>query len=562
MHWAFLGIGAAALVVSILAIVLGTRGQNKLKKMKGTSTSTAAEAAAAARAGGGSTVELFGKVEAAEPLIAPASGTRCVFYRHKVEELVETMSYDSRAGYDRPSREWRTVSDKRKFIPFWLRDSSGAIAVNPQGAELIARQNMHDAPGGFQGADGDQESKGVLGTLAGTLLSGSAGQRRQSEWVVATGIPVYVLGDVVTTAGGPVVQKGADDFIVSWKSEEELGKSFTWKSTAWIAGGILAVLLGGAGIFYGITNKTKLTGNGPGAVLILAGAIVLAGLGYAIFSFMPQGLGRMQLGTPGGDPWSVELMGAPGIVQNQPEMTQAPAGGDFVSCPSCRVPVPRGAAACPHCMWNLNPAEMAVAPSVAPGPGFAPAAAPAGGALGAMGAIAGAGVIGSMMNSPEFDGMTRPTNAVKCPHCGIDLAPKITTCPACGCSINAAALGAPPVRGAQDFSVPAAPGEDGGQTAAGAPAGFQQPAASPPPPAQQAQAGAYANVPPAPMDANARIGVIQHDVVIGGTVAFKAGERVEVEAESADPQRPEYKYVVKSNTLNKKFRLSDMDVFL
>ena len=58
------------------------------------------------------------------------------------------------------------------------------------------------------------------------------------------------------------------------------------------------------------------------------------------------------------------------------------------------------------------------------------------------------------------------------------------------------------------------------------------------------------------------MGVIQHDVVIGGTVAFKAGERVEVEAESADPQRPEYKYVVKSNTLNKKFRLSDMDVFL
>ena len=51
-------------------------------------------------------------------------------------------------------------------------------------------------------------------------------------------------------------------------------------------------------------------------------------------------------------------------------------------------------------------------------------------------------------------------------------------------------------------------------------------------------------------------------MVIGGVVAFKQGERVQVEAESPDPQRPEYRFVVLSRTLNKKFRLSDLDLFV
>ena len=59
-----------------------------------------------------------------------------------------------------------------------------------------------------------------------------------------------------------------------------------------------------------------------------------------------------------------------------------------------------------------------------------------------------------------------------------------------------------------------------------------------------------------------KLGVVQRDVVIGGVVAFKQGERVQVEAESPDPQRPEYRYVVLSRTLNKKFRLSDLDLFV
>lgn len=87
------------------------------------------------------------------------------------------------------------------------------------------------------------------------------------------------------------------------------------------------------------------------------------------------------------------------------------------------------------------------------------------------------------------------------------------------------------------------------------------------------------NVPPAPSEEfvpqqaapgmqtampaqGAVIGVIQHDIVIGNLIAFKHGERVQIETESPDPERPEYKFVVFCPALNKRFRLSDLDVFV
>jgi hypothetical protein len=74
--------------------------------------------------------------------------------------------------------------------------------------------------------------------------------------------------------------------------------------------------------------------------------------------------------------------------------------------------------------------------------------------------------------------------------------------------------------------------------------------------ASQAAQPAPAAAPPA-----GRPGVIQRDIVIEGRVAFEQGEHVNVEMESPDAHRPEYRYVVTSQALNRKFRLSDLDVF-
>lgn len=53
---------------------------------------------------------------------------------------------------------------------------------------------------------------------------------------------------------------------------------------------------------------------------------------------------------------------------------------------------------------------------------------------------------------------------------------------------------------------------------------------------------------------------VKRDVLIEGQIAFRKGELVLVESISPNPQRPEYKYIVSSNTLQKRFQLSDADL--
>lgn len=55
--------------------------------------------------------------------------------------------------------------------------------------------------------------------------------------------------------------------------------------------------------------------------------------------------------------------------------------------------------------------------------------------------------------------------------------------------------------------------------------------------------------------------VISRDVLIGDTVAFRRGEIVNVENVDPDPERPDYRFVVLSRTLNRRFRLSANDLF-
>lgn len=53
---------------------------------------------------------------------------------------------------------------------------------------------------------------------------------------------------------------------------------------------------------------------------------------------------------------------------------------------------------------------------------------------------------------------------------------------------------------------------------------------------------------------------ITRDIVIEGETAFQIGEQVTIEAVSPDVNRPDYKYVIRSKKMGKKFRLSDRDI--
>jgi hypothetical protein len=59
-----------------------------------------------------------------------------------------------------------------------------------------------------------------------------------------------------------------------------------------------------------------------------------------------------------------------------------------------------------------------------------------------------------------------------------------------------------------------------------------------------------------------KMGVIQRDIILDGTVVFSKGEVVSVEREDPDRHHPEFKYVVLSEALGKRYLLSTSDLFL
>lgn len=54
--------------------------------------------------------------------------------------------------------------------------------------------------------------------------------------------------------------------------------------------------------------------------------------------------------------------------------------------------------------------------------------------------------------------------------------------------------------------------------------------------------------------------LVRNQIIVDGQVAFTAGEKVVVEAVEPNPTRPQYKYIVYSKNLGKRFQLSDDDV--
>lgn len=75
-----------------------------------------------------------------------------------------------------------------------------------------------------------------------------------------------------------------------------------------------------------------------------------------------------------------------------------------------------------------------------------------------------------------------------------------------------------------------------------------------------AGSGAIPGEPSVKPAASQKVGTIRRDVLIGGEIAFSLGETVFILGERRDPNKPEYKYAVKSQSLNRAFLLSDKEV--
>lgn len=223
------------LVAGGVLLYFRRKTQQKSALMSQTDTSSASEVSGLSP---GTLVEVKGTLRCDEPLTSEMAGETCAYYRATVtREYLERDHGDNDAGSDRRSE---VLSQVERFAPFTVEDESGRVPVNAEGAEMDARQVVErferDADSGF--------------SLGGIPIRFGNRERtigyRYTESILPIDAPIYVLGTVRENGeiGAPPTQDKQQRFVVSHRSEEDLGQSLG-KSVLWLGiGAIGAFVLG------------------------------------------------------------------------------------------------------------------------------------------------------------------------------------------------------------------------------------------------------------------------------------------------------------------------------
>jgi hypothetical protein len=261
-------IAGIVLAVAAIGLSFGARRQRrKLGQMRAAQTAGAAElselsAAVAKDIGAGSfnqVTEVKGTIECGSPLVSELSQTPCVRYSMSVTREYEESYWerdDKGNQVQRTRRGSESVAANARSVPFQVRDATGSIEVDPEGASFVDEKVFSR----FEQGGGTSFRFGGFSLDAGGFMS-PGGRRtigyRFEESAIPVGRQVYVLGEAVDSGGRLRVArpqaKGAA-FIVSLKSEEELAKGAGKAATAFTVGAVVAALLAAGALVYGIVS--------------------------------------------------------------------------------------------------------------------------------------------------------------------------------------------------------------------------------------------------------------------------------------------------------------------
>ncbi|MBA4137624.1 MAG: LemA domain-containing protein [Opitutus sp.] len=189
-------------------------------------------------------VELKGTAEAESPLRSKLAEQTCVHYRYSVEERwsrVVTETYTDANGKTqtrhRTESGWKTIASGGETIPFYLRDDTGAVLVQPARASIEPR-DLFSAT--VRPGDALYYRKGPPGAVAH-----SDHVRRFSESGIPLHAPLYVVGQARERADlvAPEIAASADAecFIISTRNEERVVRGYgvgSW--VTWLLGALCA----------------------------------------------------------------------------------------------------------------------------------------------------------------------------------------------------------------------------------------------------------------------------------------------------------------------------------
>jgi len=200
-------IGIICLVISVVMFFTRRNQQQKLFSIKRARAVTAAELAETAGAvaneiGGGNWrdyVKLWGTVTTEAPLLSEHRQKPCVYFVATV-----TREYEEKTQEGELKRKSEQVSHNRQFTPFWLKDDTGSILINPDGAAVETVDIMDELR--------EERSRSTLGY-------------RYRESVLPVGRSVLVVGAVSDVTGQVTIGKPVQadhQYLISLKDEEML----------------------------------------------------------------------------------------------------------------------------------------------------------------------------------------------------------------------------------------------------------------------------------------------------------------------------------------------------
>ena len=195
-------------------------------------------------------VEIHGFAEPQAILVAPFSKTECVYYKYKIKEYKRKTRRDSK-GRTQTSYSWETVGRGERRIPFFAKDDTGRVLVNPDGATChVNCKKAFYQKKGFMGSfsgilnllkNWDNNAISEMDTKEWNLepidandgvsfnWGVSVGDRKYFEYYIAPKEILFVLGTAVNDDNAPdnlLICLGSNEktFIISDRSEKEVVK--------------------------------------------------------------------------------------------------------------------------------------------------------------------------------------------------------------------------------------------------------------------------------------------------------------------------------------------------
>lgn len=236
-----IAIGVILLGISLILFFHHRGQQRKLFSIRAARSMTVAElvdtaSAVAAEIGGGSWrdyVKLWGEVTTDKPLYSEHKREPCVHFESTV-----TRQYEARSKDGKIEKKSEPISHNRQAIPFWLRDRTGKIKIDPDGAAI--------------------ETIGIMDEFR-PARSGSTLGYRYTESILPTGREVLVVGAVSDLTGEVIIGKPVKSdhrYIISLKNEEALvSATFRNARTAFYSM-VVCLLLGLGCLIWGLWSLT------------------------------------------------------------------------------------------------------------------------------------------------------------------------------------------------------------------------------------------------------------------------------------------------------------------